>query len=299
VDGLQAVSGLIAPNFAHIGSNMGLRGVKSRVFIQFWVLFFLCMLFLDLLVMFLYLERTISHYTAQKRFSLAVACENQRRLSGVDQKMRLQKETIVFPEGDSFFFSDDTRLSPTAGNPDPPVTTLESAVFQTLRSGQALTLKVGRRVGWFFPQHQSVILTYPVKEEGETIAAGGIQSSLTGIYQDFLRIQKIAFLFVVINSFFFALIGNRQLSRIYFRPLKRLAKRAETYQDDDSLFFSVRKEDNEFSVLSSSLNKMLHRITEDKRMLKDTIDSVQSANRDLKKPKTKSSVRKNWPRWGV
>lgn len=262
---------------------MGLRGVKSRVFIQFWVLFFLSMLFIDVLVLFFFLERTISHYTAQKRFSLAVACENQRWLPGVDKNVRLQKETLIFPEGDSFFFSDDIQMPPTAGNPEPHWTTLESAVFQTLRSGQALTKKVGERVGWFLPQYQSVILTYPVKEKGKTIAAGGIQSSLTGIYQDFLRIQKIAFLFVVINSFFFALIGNRQLSRIYFRPLKRLAKRAETYQDSDSLLFSVRKEDNEFSVLSSSLNKMLHRIAEDKRVLKDTIDSVQSANRQLKK----------------
>jgi len=88
---------------------------------------------------------------------------------------------------------------------------------------------------------------------------------------------------VVINSFFFALFGNRQLTRIYFRPLKRLAKRAETYQDEDTLFFSVRKEDNEFSVLSSSLNKMLDRISDDKRVLKETIGSLKAANVELRK----------------
>jgi signal transduction histidine kinase len=132
-------------------------------------------------------------------------------------------------------------------------------------------------------QHESVIITHPVIEGGITIAAGGIESSLAPVYQDFLRIQKILLLFVLINSCFFALIGNRQLSRIYFRPLKRLAKRAETYQDDDSLLFSVRKEDNEFSILSSSLNKMLDRIAEDKRVLKETIESLQAANRELKK----------------
>ncbi|MFO7716326.1 sensor histidine kinase [Desulfosarcina sp.] len=90
-------------------------------------------------------------------------------------------------------------------------------------------------------------------------------------------------IFVLINSFFFALYGNRQLSRIYFKPLKRLAKRAESYQDEEVLFFSVRKEDNEFSALSSALNKMLHRIADDKRLLKETIDSLQTANRDLKR----------------
>jgi two-component system NtrC family sensor kinase len=90
-------------------------------------------------------------------------------------------------------------------------------------------------------QHESVIITYPVKAEGTTIAAGGIESSLTNIYQDFRRIQKIALIFVVINSFFFALFGNRQLTRIYFRPLKRLAKRAETYQDEDTIVLRGQK----------------------------------------------------------
>jgi two-component system NtrC family sensor kinase len=65
--------------------------------------------------------------------------------------------------------------------------------------------------------------------------------------------------------------------------LKRLAKRAETYQDEEPLFFSVRKEDNEFSVLSSSLNKMLHRIADDKRVLKETIGSLKATNVELKK----------------
>jgi two-component system, NtrC family, sensor kinase len=87
----------------------------------------------------------------------------------------------------------------------------------------------------------------------------------------------------LLTAFFFALLGNHQLSRIYFRPLQRLAQRAETYQDEKSLFFSVRKEDNEFSVLSSSLNKMLHRIAEDKHVLKETIGSLKAANDELKK----------------
>lgn len=262
---------------------MGIRGVKSRVFIQFWVLFFLSMLVMDLLVMFFFLERTIAHFTEQKRFSLVIACENQRRLILADKELRTLKETIVFPEGDSFFFSDQNLLPSASSNLNHSKTNLESMVYETLRSGQSTTQKIGRGAGWFLMQHRSIILTYPVKAKGKVIAAGGIESSLTGIYQDFQRIQKIALVFVVINSFFFALIGNRQLSRIYFRPLKRLAKRAETYQDDGSLLFSVRKEDNEFSVLSSSLNKMLNRITEDKRVLKETIESLQNANRELKK----------------
>ena len=263
--------------------QMGLRGIKSRVFVQFWILFLLSALFLDVLLMFFFLERTISHFTEQKRFSLTVVCENIQGLDYFQGHSKKNKKSIAFPQNDPFFFTEISQLPPNRDGFRRPANTLESLVFETLRSGQALTRKVGAHVGWLLLQHKAVIITHPVVENGKTIAAGGIECSLGPVYHDFLRIQKILLLFVLINSCFFALIGNRQLSRIYFRPLKRLAKRAETYQDDGSLLFSVRKEDNEFSILSSALNKMLDRITEDKRVLKETIDSLQTANRELQK----------------
>lgn len=262
---------------------MGFRGIKKRIFVQFWILFFLSMLFIDVLMIFIFIERSLSRYTEQKKFDLMIACENQSRFHGPDQKSGLLKEKIVFPEGDRFFYLPQTGKSVKTSNRDRPPDELEAAVYQTLKSGQGVTRKVGQMLGLFFFQHNSVIITYPIKNKDKTIAAGGIESPLTHIYQDFRRIQKIALIFVVINSFFFALFGNHQLSRIYFMPLKRLARRAETYQDEDALFFSVRKEDNELSVLSSSLNKMLHRISDDKSVLKETIGSLKAANVELKK----------------
>jgi signal transduction histidine kinase len=262
---------------------MGFRGIKNRIFIQFWILFFLSMLLIDVLVVFIFLERTISGYVDQKKFSLTVACENHRRFFTGGQQSALLKENPHFPAGDRFFFADKTGMPKTKNHQDRQSSDLEAAVYQTLNTGEGATRKVGKALGLFFIQHEAVIITYPVQAEGGTLAAGGIESPLTPIYQDFRRIQKIAFIFVVINSFFFALLGNHQLSRIYFRPLQRLAQRAETYQDEKSLFFSVRKEDNEFSVLSSSLNKMLHRIAEDKHVLKETIGSLKAANVELKK----------------
>ncbi len=207
------------------------------------------------------------------------ACENQRRMS--NENLGHLEEISVLPKGDRFFFVEDSRIWRNYGYQKSPVKDLEEAVYQTLKTGKGTTRKVGKTVGMLFLQHKSVIMTYPVYMEGKIVAAGGLESPLTNIYKDFRRIQKIALIFVVINSFLFALIGNHQLTRIYFRPLKRLARRAETYQDEDTLFFSVRKEDNEFSVLSSSLNIMLHRIADDKGMLKETIGSLKAANVEL------------------
>ncbi|MCB2147883.1 MAG: hypothetical protein KQI81_15510 [Deltaproteobacteria bacterium] len=191
-------------------------------------------------------------------------------------------ENILFGKGDRFLFVKASEADLNA-YPFDPANALDAAVFQTLKTGLGTTRKTGETIGLLLLQHKSVIITYPVQVEGKIIAAGGLKSPLTSIYLDFRKIQKIALIFVFINSFFFALFGNRQLSRIYFKPLKRLAKRAEAYQDEEPLFFSVRKEDNEFSVLSSSLNKMLHRISDDKSVLKETIGSLKAANLELRK----------------
>ena len=64
------------PTVVLVGLQMIFRGIKNRVFIQFWILFLLSMLFIYTLVMFIFLDRTIAHYTEQKRAFLQIACEN-------------------------------------------------------------------------------------------------------------------------------------------------------------------------------------------------------------------------------
>ena len=60
-------------------------------------------------------------------------------------------------------------------------------------------------------------------------------------------------------------------------------RRAEDYREDDEMLFSVRKEDNELHKLSVSLNSMLRRISADKEKLRSTVNSLETANLELKK----------------
>jgi signal transduction histidine kinase len=125
-----------------------------------------------------------------------------------------------------------------------------------------------------------VLILFFVLEKSLSGTAGG-QTSYAIAFGEYRDIQQLAFVFVVINSFFFALFANQHLNRIYFRPLRRLTKRAETYQAADPFLISFRKEDREFSVLSTALNEMLDRIADDQRLLNETIESLQAANVEL------------------
>jgi signal transduction histidine kinase len=260
------------------------RGIKKRLFLQFWILFFLAMVLVDVLVLFIFIERNISQKINAKMHILIDICEAKCRSKAVGTAYTIQS---AFPnsldEHDQFLFVKVPSTGITAGNQRMRQDTLSHLVFQTFQQKRKMIKKHKLIFGWLFFQHEFVVITYPVKSDSQICAVGGIEFPLTEEYQAFNRIQKIALVFVFLFSFFFAFIGNQQLSRLYYQPLKRLAKLAETFRDEDSLFFAVRKEDNEFSVLSSSLNKMLNRITKDKKVLKDTIGSLRKANNELQK----------------
>jgi methyl-accepting chemotaxis protein len=261
---------------------MGFRGIKNRVLVVFWILFFVSMGFMDVLIVSIYLQHSLARITQQKRSALAFICQARFDTlpGGHSERLKLLPDRL--PDGDRFFSLTRDQLPQADGGLDGSSGALETLVRQTLKTGETLTTHLGRSFGLFFWQHRSVVITQVVKARGKTIAAAGIDVDLTGVYKAYRRIQKIAFVLIITISLFFALIANRQLTRIYFRPLKRLAVRAESYQDENPLYFAVRKEDSEFSILSGSLNKMLHRIADDKRKLQETIESLRTANRQLK-----------------
>ena len=67
------------------------------------------------------------------------------------------------------------------------------------------------------------------------------------------------------------------------RPIKRLAARAEQYDEDGELLFSVRLEDGELNKLSLALNQMMDRISRDREKLRENVAVLEKTNLELKK----------------
>jgi hypothetical protein len=61
------------------------------------------MLFIDILVLFIFLERSTSRYIEQKRYALAIACESQLRSPTVDIAPGVVIDKSAFPDDDRFF----------------------------------------------------------------------------------------------------------------------------------------------------------------------------------------------------
>lgn len=141
----------------------------------------------------------------------------------------------------------------------------------------------GTTWGVFWKQRRNLILSTPLLQNDRALGGASIVLPLEEIYQSLRRSQKMLFIYLLINTVILTFIGIYRLSKVYFQPLARLARRAEDYREDDEMLFSVRKEDNELHKLSGSLNSMLRRISADKEMLRSTVNSLETANLELKK----------------
>jgi two-component system NtrC family sensor kinase len=154
---------------------------------------------------------------------------------------------------------------------------------QVMRSKMHETHFFGTTWGVFWKQRRDLILSAPLLQNDQALAGASIVLPLEGIYQSLRRSQKMLFIYLILNTVILTFIGIYRLSKVYFQPLARLARRAQDYREDDEMLFSVRKEDNELHQLSGALNSMLRRISADKEKLRSTVNSLEKANLELKK----------------
>lgn len=159
---------------------------------------------------------------------------------------------------------------------------LRAAAAQAIRSGEKAVKSFGTIWGVFWKQKQYLILSAPLSRNGHIAGGSSVVLPLEGIYMVLRRTQQILFIYILINTLVLTLIGFYRLSKVTTKPLHSLLKRAEEYREDTDSFFLSEKEDNEFSQLSRALNRMLKRISEDKKALHLTVQSLEKANKDLK-----------------
>lgn len=114
------------------------------------------------------------------------------------------------------------------------------------------------------------------------MGAGSLTLPLTGVNEILRQTQYVLLIYIFVNSIVFTFIGFYLMSRVVVKPLHRLVKRAEEYQDDDEMFFLPENQDSEFNKLSKALNRMLGHLAEDKEKLRTAVVSLEKANLDLK-----------------
>ena len=266
------------------------RGLKTKIAFNIAILFFVAMLLINI----------VAIMTAQRDIVRNEVTRGQFVLSALEADL-LKSLSLESNPAPSISRAEVNRLLTEAGVSDAQVLRKNSERISFGSSPKALQdelLKNCRKVmrsrkneanffgttwGVFWKQPSDLILSSPLLQNGQPIAAVSIVVPLKGIYRSLRQSQKMLFIYLFINTAILTFIGIYRLSKIYFQPLARLARRAEDYREDDEMLFSVRKGDNELHRLSGALNSMLRRISADKEKLRATVNSLESANLELKK----------------
>lgn len=131
------------------------------------------------------------------------------------------------------------------------------------------------------PRNNVLFVAQPFRSPDGATGAVVVVRSTDGIDAQLWENEKIILAYILANAVVLAVVGFFRMVKLVVRPLERLAEQADTYSlRHDFLPFSGRA-GNEFGRLSSSLNRMIAQLEEDRATLHQKVDSLRLANEEL------------------
>lgn len=164
---------------------------------------------------------------------------------------------------------------------------LERLVNRAIQSRKTLSRFFGSTWGVFWRQKQNVVIASPLLYQDRTVGGAGIVLSLERFYNTLRRSQQVVIVYIFTNLVILTVFGLFRMHQLAVKPIHQLVKRAEAYRDDSQNVFLSEREGDEFGLLSGALNRMLSRISEDKETLKQSLDSLETANMEIREAQGK------------
>jgi signal transduction histidine kinase len=150
----------------------------------------------------------------------------------------------------------------------------DSQIAEVLDTGKPIT-KINR-------DHALLTITAPIFADGQCVAAARVPVRIDMVSQGLRKSRLLIWFYIGLNVLVLVVFGNFLLSRIVIRPIKRLVKIADHFEESDLFSMMSRSERNEIAHLTVALNRMLKRLAENKERLEADICSLEAANLELK-----------------
>jgi two-component system, NtrC family, sensor kinase len=162
-----------------------------------------------------------------------------------------------------------------------PVEQLGSQINSTRKGGRTIIQEHGNAWSIFWWHPQIVSIAIPIYRQDRIKGVIGAILPLAALQQKISRYHKPIYFYILINTVVLTIVGLYRIFRLYLRPIDHIIRQADDFHEDIDPFFSFRQEDNELQRLSSALNRMLNRISIDKKKLQETVMSLELANTEL------------------
>ncbi|MDD3814899.1 MAG: ATP-binding protein [Desulfocapsaceae bacterium] len=158
---------------------------------------------------------------------------------------------------------------------------LQERLQKAVDAGASSTKIIDANPNLRFFSRKLLIAAIPLQQDG---VQGGIGAviSLQSVYDQVRQGRNIAYIYLLVNTIILTTIGLFRFIHAVVRPIEHLVTLTDAYQSDKNTPFLSDQESNEFGQLSISLNRMLHRIDDDRQKLRETVRSLEKANQQLR-----------------
>jgi two-component system NtrC family sensor kinase len=182
----------------------------------------------------------------------------------------LYREIVVIGIDGAVWVGDD-RAKPDE-SPDEP---MDGQIATVLTAQKPMT-----RVN---PEKTLLTVIAPIYDGDRCIAAARIPVRIDAVNQGLRKSRLLIWFYIGLNVLVLVVFGNFLLSRIVIKPIKRLVKMADHFEETDLLSVMAKSEKNEIAHLTMALNRMVKRLAEHKDRLEAHIRSLEAANLELKR----------------
>ena len=131
-------------------------------------------------------------------------------------------------------------------------------------------------------QYKKMVIYSPLWHQGRIV--GGIQMEVPiwGLITNLLESKRNILILIALDAVVLIIFGSFLLSRVLVKPIKDLVRLTQNISDGD---FSQKIEaasKNEIGQLIGSFNRMIVRLKENQESLENYLESLESANKQLK-----------------
>ncbi len=265
--------------------------LKTKIAVNLAILLLLAMFLIDFIAVSTSQREIIRSEIARGELFIAVIQKSLKyfpensQLNIQPDLMEGNKALLQEADNTSVFIVDKSGKQIYSHNSDnQKQTQIKGLIKTSISTGKKQNQLLGYTWGVFWKQKQNIMISAPVYFDDKVIAGIGIVLSLDRFYNGLRQSQQIVILYVLSNAILLTLFGLYRINKVAVKPIHKLVKRAEEYGDDSQTVFKLEKDDDdEFGQLSTALNRMLSRISDDKETLKDSLESLEKANLEIKK----------------
>lgn len=274
---------------------MAARGLKTKMTINIALLLLISAVLTDILVLVVVLNVMVRHEVDRSstfiqnmgRLFFQEFTENQlppgsyqRRASVTALSQSAIPVVMIVDLDGNLLYHRSSRAYPDSS--------VSKQVEAARRGGKAAMGKVGSHWVLFGWRPKAIALSVPIVLPPDRMTgAVGALVPLATIYDSLRKYHRAILLYILINTVILTIVGFYRIFKLYLRPIDRIVRQADDFHEDEDVFFAFRHEDNELNRLSSSLNRMITRISRDKKKLQATVISLEQANLDLQNAQKK------------